>query len=185
MRNAKSALKVFCIMAAAAWGLVSGGCGYSLSPNPYGLMEPLAVSVPLAVNQSRFADIGPWLTQDLITRLDASSHISVREDAAARLILTVAAVNISGGSWQQPEREDDYLPTDSASRVIYLTVEAVLERPNPDGGQPLVRRHLFNGQRTFLVGSDQAQVELRQRAAFQWLAADLGQKIAQTMFSEF
>ncbi len=183
MPNVKSAVRVLCAMAAAAWGLVAGGCGYSLSPNPYGLMEPLAVRVPMAANPSRFADIGPWLTRDIITRLDASSNITVREDAAARLMLKVATVNISGGSWQ-PVRNNN-LPTDSASRVIYLTVEAVLERPNPDGGQPLVRRHIFNGQRTFMVGDDQAQVELRQREAFQWLAADLGQKIAQTMFSEF
>ena len=49
-----------------------GGCGYSLSPTPYGLLEPLTVSVPVATNQSRFADLGPWLTADIISRLDAS-----------------------------------------------------------------------------------------------------------------
>lgn len=182
MTRAKRGLTAFCLMLVAAVAL--GGCGYSLSPTPYGLLEPLTVSVPVATNQSRFADLGPWLTADIISRLDASSNISVREGASARLLLAVKTVDVAGGSWQ-PTRNND-LPTDSASRVIYMTVEAVFERPDPaGGGQPLVRRHLFNGQRTFLVGNDQSQVELRQREAFQWLAADLGQKIVQTMFSEF
>jgi hypothetical protein len=143
----------------------------------------LAVSVPVAVNQSRFADLGPWLTADIISRLDASANISVREGAPARLVTSVKKVDVVGGSWLSDRNND--LPTDSASRVISLTVEAILERPGPAGGPVLVRRQLFESQRTFLVGSEQAQAELRQREAFQWLVADLGQKIVQTMFSEF
>ena len=164
-------------------GLLAGGCGYSLSPTPYGLMESMTISVPVVKNQSRFADVGPLLTADIITRLDASTNISVREGAPATLTMTIKTVAVSGGSWKT-ERNDD-LPTNSASRVVNMTVEAVLERPNPAGGQPLVRRHVFSGQRNFLVNDDQAQVELRQNEAFNWLISDLGQKIAQTMFSEF
>jgi|GEM_PF-2084795 hypothetical protein len=173
------------VLASALVAALIGGCGYSLSPTPYGLMEAMTVSVPVATNQSRFADLGPMLTQDIITRLDASSNISVRENAAARLTMAIKSVSISGGSWQ-PSTHNNDIPTDSASRVVYMTVEAVLQRPDPSGNpQPLVRRHLFNGRRNFLVGSDQAQVELRQNEAFEWLISDLGQKIAQTMFSEF
>ncbi|MDL2259990.1 LPS assembly lipoprotein LptE [Deltaproteobacteria bacterium OttesenSCG-928-K17] len=163
--------------------LLAGGCGYSLSTSPYGLAENITVGIPVVVNQSRYADIGPMLTEDIISRLDAAPGITVREGAAATLKMEIKTISISGGAWSR-ERNND-LPTDSASRHIYMTVEAVLERPNPNGGQPLQRRHVFNGQRNFLVGSQQEQVELRQQEAFQWLISDLGQKIAQTMFSEF
>jgi len=177
-------MKIKKIMALVlALGLLAGGCGYSLSPTPYGLMESMTVSVPVVKNQSRFSDLGPLLTADIIARLDASSNISVREGASATLTMDIKTVAVSGGSWKS-DRNDD-LPTNSASRVVSMTVEAVLERPNPDGGQPLVRRHVFNGRRNFLVNDDQAQVELRQNEAFNWLISDLGQKIAQTMFSEF
>lgn len=173
------------LLTSAVLSVLIGGCGYSLSPTPYGLMEAMTVSVPVATNQSRFADLGPMLTDDIITRLDASSNISVRENAPASLTMAIKSVSISGGSWQPSTRNND-IPTDSASRVVFMTVEAVLERPDPSGApQPLVRRHLFNGRRNFLVSSDQAQVELRQNEAFEWLISDLGQKIAQTMFSEF
>lgn len=173
------------LLTATLLAALIGGCGYSLSPTPYGLMEAMTVSVPVATNQSRFADLGPMLTEDIITRLDASSSISVRENASARLTMAIKLVSISGGSWQPSARNND-IPTDSASRVVFMSVEAVLQRPDPSGKpQPLVRRHLFSGRRNFLVSSNQAQVELRQREAFEWLISDLGQKIAQTMFSEF
>ena len=165
-------------------GLFLGGCGYSLSPTPYGLAEPLAVRVPVVTNQSRYGDLGPLLTTNLVNRLDASPDIYVRESAQAQLTVSIKSVAISGGAWRNT-RDDDDLPTDSASRVVYMVVEAVLERPDPMGGQPLVRRHVFNGQRNFLVNNDQAQVDLRQREAFEWLVGDLSQKIAQTMFSDF
>lgn len=166
-----------------AAGLVLGGCGYSLSPSPYGLMESMAVSVPVAINQSRFADLGPMLTSNMINRLNASPNISVREFAASSLRLEIKSVSISGGAWETKRNDDT--PLTSASRVVYMSVEAILERPNPAGGEPLVRRNVFLSQRNFLVTSDQAQVELRQNEAFQWVVSDLSQKIAQTMFSEF
>lgn len=174
-RFIKNSLMTLLLTSALLSALI-GGCGYSLSPTPYGLMEAMTVSVPVATNQSRFADLGPMLTEDIITRLDASSNISVREGASATLTMAIKSVSISGGSWQPSTRNND-IPTDSASRVVYMTVEAVLQRPDPSGGpQPLVRRHLFNGRRNFLVSSDQAQVELRQSEAFEWLISDLGQK---------
>lgn len=173
------------ILALAAIFGLAGGCGYSLSPTPYGLIEAMTVSVPVVVNQSRFSDLGPMLTKDIITRLDASSSISVRENAPARLVMTIKSVSVAGGSWLSSTLRDD-TPTDSASRVVFMTVEAVLERPDPSGAsQPLIRRQMFSGRRTFLVSNQQAQVELRQSEAFEWLISDLGQKIAQTMFSEF
>lgn len=180
----KASVLILLFVAAAVSGIV-GGCGYSMSPTPYGLMQAMTVSVPVAVNQSRFSDLGPMLTKEIITRLDASSSISVREHAPARLTMTIKSVSVSGGSWQRSTRNDD-IPTDSASRVASITVESVLERPDPSGAaQPLIRRQLFSSRRTFLVSNDQAQVELRQSEAFEWLVSDLGQKIAQTMFSEF
>lgn len=168
---------------ALALGFLAAGCGYSLSPTPYGLLEPMSVGVPVVVNQSRFADLGPMLTKEVIRLLDASEGISVRENAPAQLKMEIKSIDISGGAWNR-ERNND-IPTNSASRVIYLTVEAVLEKPNPQSGQPVVRRNIFSAQRNFLVNDDQAQVEVRQNEALQKVVSDISQKIAQTMFSEF
>ncbi len=52
-------------------------------------------------------------------------------------------------------------------------------------GAVLMRRQRFSGHRTFLVSDSQAQVEMRQAEAFQWLVSDLSQKISQSIFSEF
>lgn len=168
---------------ALALGFLAVGCGYSLSPTPYGLLEPINVGVPVVVNQSRFVDLGPMLTKEMIRLLDASEGITVRENAPAQLKMEIKSINISGGAWSS-ERNND-IPTNSASRVIYLTVEAVLEKPNPQSGQPVVRRSIFSAQRNFLVNDDQAQVEVRQNDALQKVVSDISQKIAQTMFSEF
>ncbi|UQZ89207.1 hypothetical protein C4J81_08370 [Deltaproteobacteria bacterium Smac51] len=162
--------------------LTVGGCGYSFSPTPYGLMEDLTVSVPVVTNKSRYGELGPMMTSDIITRLDASSNIRVAEGAPAVLKMEIVNVAVTGGAWQVDD--DDDTPRHSASRVVNMTIEAVLERPGPDG-QPIMRRQRFSGQRTFLVSESQAQVEMRQVEAFQWLVNDLGQKISQTMFSEF
>jgi len=164
-------------------GLVFGGCGYSLSPSPYGMMESMTVSVPVAINQSRYADLGPMLTSDIINRLNASPEISVRENSVSKLRLEIKNVSITGGAWET--RRGDNVPINSASRVINISVEAVLERPNPKGGAPLVRRNTFISRRNFLVTSEQAYMELQENEAIKWVVSDLGQKIAQTMFSEF
>lgn len=171
------------LLCSALFSFMVGGCGYSVSPTPYGMMDSMAVSVPVVVNQSRFADLGPMLTEEMVRLLDSSTDITVMEGAPAKLKMEIKSIYVSGGAWNR-ERNNDR-PTNSASRVIYITIEAVLERPNPAGGQPLVRRNVFNAQRNFLVSEDQAQVELRQNEAFQRLIADVGQKIAQTLFSEF
>jgi hypothetical protein len=158
------------------------GCGYSLSPSPYGLMENLSVSVPVALNKSRYGELGPMLTGDVVSRLDASSAIRVAEGAPATLRLDIVNVTIGGGAWDVEDNDDT--PRNSASRVVYMTVEAALERPGPDGA-PRMRRQRFSSQRTFLVSDSQAQVEMRQAEAFQWLVNDISQKISQNMFSEF
>lgn len=167
----------------ALFGLLAAGCGYSVSSTPYGMLDSMAVSVPVVVNQSRFAELGPMLTEEMIRLLDSSTDITVMEGAPAKLKMEIKSLNVSGGAWTR-ERSSDR-PANSASRVIYITVEAVLERPNPAGGQPLLRRNVFNAQRNFLVSEDQSQVELRQNEAFHLLLADVSQKIAQTLFSEF
>ncbi len=159
-----------------------GGCGYSLSPSPYGLTEDLSLSVPVAINRSRYGELGPMLTGDVIGRLDAASSIRVAEGSPAVLKLDIVNVAVSGGSWEV--EDDDDSPRNSASRVVSMTVEAVLERPGPEG-EPAIRRQRFSGQRTFLVSESQAQVEMRQAEAFQWLVNDISQKISQSMFSEF
>lgn len=171
-------------LAVAALGaaLALGGCGYSLSPSPYGTLEPLSVSVPMATNKSRYSELGPMLTADIIRRLDGAANVRVLEGSPARLKLDIAAVSITGGSWDVEDDRDR--PRNSASRVIDMTVEAVLSRPGADG-RPQVRRQRFSSQRTFLVSEEQAQVEMRQAEAFQWLTNDLSQKIGQMMFSEF
>lgn len=158
------------------------GCGYSLSPSPYGLMEDISLSIPVAENKSRYGELGPMLTGDIISRLDASSRIRVSEGAPARLKLDIVNVAVSGGAWEMDNNDDR--PKNSASRVVHIAVDAVLEKPGQDG-VPQMRRQRFSGQRTFLVSDSQAQVEMRQAEAFQWLVNDLGQKISQTMFSEF
>ncbi len=159
-------------------------CGYSVSSSPYGLLEPLSVAIPVAKNSSRYAELGPQLTTDLIRRLDASSNITVREGAPATLTLNISRVYISGGSWESLNAEG--LPTSSASRVAVVQVQASLERPSATaGGQPKVRRQGFSSQRNFLVGTSQTQSEQNQREAFNWIIEDLSQKIGQNMFSEF
>ena len=161
------------------------GCGYTLSSSPYEMSERLTVGIPVVKNNSRFDNLGPMMTADLVERLDASADITVREDAPAKLTVTIANVSVSGGAWDVNRNEQD-LYTNSASRVVNMTLEAVFERPNPlVADMPLVRRHVFSGSRNFLVSSEQAQVELLQQEAFAWLINDLGQKIAQVMFSEF
>lgn len=167
--------------------MIFQGCGYTLSSSPYGLGERLTVGVPVVKNNSRFDNLGPMMTTELVNRLDAAPDISVREGASARLTVTIIGVSVSGGAWNITNAntaEDLY--TDSASRVVNISLEAVFERPNPRGGDvPLVRRRVFSGSRNFQVGSDQLQVDLLQQEAFAWLINDLGQKIAQAMFSEF
>lgn len=167
------------------FGLVlAAGCGYTLSPTPYGLLESMVVSVPVATNQSRFADLGPRLTSDIISRLDASTNITVKEGAAATLTVDITNVIISGGAWDTGRYSDDN-PKQSASRVISIIVSVDLERPNPVGGANLISRRTFGSNRTFFVNEDQNETDLRQNEAFNWLISDLGQKIAQNMFSEF
>lgn len=175
---------LFLLVALLLVTVTSGGCGYNLSPTPYSLLESIRVSVPMATNQSRYGNLGPQLTANVINRLDASTNISIRENAAATLKMNITSVDVPGGSWD-PDFDEDNLPVRSASRVIVITVVAILERPNPQGGQPLVRRQAFTSQRSFLVGNNQVQVEFKQGEAFDWIILDLGQKITQTMFSEF
>ena len=155
------------------------GCGYSLAPSPYGLMEPLTLSVPVAVNQSRYADLGPRLTREVIGRLDSSSNITVREEASAALKLTIARVDVSGGAWN-PDRAEYDLPSASASRVVSLTVEAVLEKANAPS-----RRRAFSSHRSFYINDNDNLTQLLEEEAFAWVMADLAQKITQNLFAEF
>ena len=176
-------------------GLLLAGCGYQPSPSPYSLLQPLTVSVPVAVNQSRYADLGPRLTREVIGLLDSSSNVTVRETAPATLKLTITGVGISGGAWT-PER-DAYdlqydLPAASASRVVSLTVEAVLEKPGGAGETGTgeteaasARRLRVSSQRNFYVNDNEDQTQLLEVEAFNWVLADLAQKITQGLFSEF
>jgi hypothetical protein len=164
--------------------LAVAGCGYQHSPSPYGLLEPLDISVPVAANQSPYGELGPRLTRAVITHLDASANITVREEAPARLRLAIIGVSISGGAWN-PNRNEYDLPSASASRVVSLSVEAVLERPAPEGGRPRTLHRRFAGSRNFYVTDDENQARMMEEEAFDWVVADLAQKIAQNMFSEF
>jgi len=171
-------------------GLLPAGCGYQVSPSPYGLAQPLVVSVPVAVNQSRYGDLGPRLTREVISRLDASSNVTVRETAPAKLRLTISTVDVVGGAWD-PERVDYDLPLPKASvsRTASLTVEAVLEKAgqavtDPSGASSAQRR-LFTGHRNFYVNEDEYQTQVLEEIAFNWVLADLAQKIAQSIFAEF
>jgi len=169
-------------------GLMLAGCGYQVSPSPYGLAQPLTVSVPVAVNQSRYGDLGPRLTREVISRLDASSNVTVRETAPATLRLTISKVDVGGGAWD-PESSGYDLPKASVSRTVSLTVEAVLEKDGQavtdPAGAASARRMLFTGQRNFYVNEDEYQTQVLEEIAFNWVLADLAQKIAQSIFSEF
>ena len=163
--------------------LLPSACGYQMSASPYGLAQPLTVSVPVAVNQSRYGDLGPRLTREVINRLDASHNIMVRETAPATLRLTISKVDVSGGAWD-PESGGYDLPKASVSRTVGLTVEAVLENPGQTGAAS-VRRLFFTGHRNFYVNEDEYQTQVLEENAFNWVLADLAQKIAQNIFSEF
>ena len=163
--------------------LFLAGCGYQASSSPYGLLQPLVVSVPVAVNQSRYADLGPRLTREVIGRLDSSSNVTVRETATATLKLAVTNVSVGGGAWD-PSHEEYDLPTKSASRMVNLTVEAVLEKAG-EAGAVSARRVRLSSYRNFYVNENENQTQLLEAEAFNWVLADLGQKIAQSLFSEF
>ena len=159
--------------------LFLAGCGYSIAASPYGLAEPLVLSVPIAVNHSSYGDLGPRLTREIIGRLDSSSNITIREDAPATLRLTLTRVMVSGGAWVRERNEYD-LPTGSASRVVNLTVEAMLEK-----GDAPAQRRTFSGLRNFYVNEDESQTRLLEDEAFAWVLSELAQNIAQTFFAEF
>jgi len=166
--------------------LLLAGCGYQVSPSPYGLAEPLTVSVPVAVNQSRYGDLGPRLTREVISRLDSSPNVTVRETAPAKLSLTISKVDVGGGAWD-PESGGYDLPKASVSRTVSLTVEAVLEKDGQvaAGRAAAARRRSFTGYRNFYVNEDEYQTQVLEEIAFNWVLADLAQKIAQSIFSEF
>jgi len=205
-------------------GLLLAGCGYQPSPSPYSLLQPLTVSVPMAVNQSRYGDLGPRLTREVIGLLDSSSNVTVRETAPATLKLAIIGVSISGGSWNPNRNVYDLqydLPAASASRVVSLTVEAVLEKTGAagagvagdgeagdsmagngvaeveetgvgvavvgvaGGGAASARRLRVSSQRNFYVNDNENQTQLLEAEAFNWVLADLAQKITQGLFSEF
>ena len=170
-------------MLVVSWVLT--GCGYSLSSSPYSIVGSMSVRVPMATNQTQFGELGPSLTSDIINRLDSSSSVVVRENAPATLTLAIKSAEVPGGAWDANNFQDG-LPTYSASRVASASVEATLEGiPNPNGGEPLTKRRSYYSERIFNVGSSQIQAEQAQAEAFQLVIEDLGQKIAQTMFSEF
>ena len=164
-------------------GLILAGCGYQASPSPYSLLQPLTLSVPMAANQSRYGDLGPRLTREVIVLLDSSPNVTVRETAPATLKLAITRVGISGGAWN-PNRNEYDLPEASASRVISLTAEAVLEKPGENGAGS-ARRLLVSSHRNFYVNDDEYQTQLLESEAFNWVLADLAQKITQGLFSEF
>jgi hypothetical protein len=173
--------------------LLLAGCGYQMSPSPYGLAQPLTVSVPIAVNQSRYGDLGPRLTREVISRLDSSSNVTVRDTAPATLRLNISRVDVSGGAWD-PNRNEYDLPRASVSRTVSLTVEAVLEKTGATGagatgageaGVTSARRMIFTGDRKFYVNENESQTQVLEENAFNWVLADLAQKIAQSIFSEF
>ena len=164
-------------------GLFLAGCGYQAAPSPYSMLQPLTLSVPVAVNQSRFGDLGPRLTREVIERLDSSSNVTVREDSPATLRLAITGVDISGGAWN-PDRNEYDLPKASASRVVSLKVEAVLEKAGENGAVS-ARRLLVSSRRNFFVNDDEYQTQLLEAEAFNWVLADLAQKITLALFSEF
>ena len=178
-------------------GVLLAGCGYQLSPSPYSLLQPLTVSVPVAENQSHHGDMGPRLTREIINLLDSSANVAVRETAPATLKLVITGVSISGGAWDPNRKPYDLqydLPAASASRVVSLTVEAVLEKPGVAGtgetgigeaGAASARRLRVSSQRNFYVNDNEDQTQVLESEAFNWVLADLAQKITQGLFSEF
>ena len=165
------------------FALLLAGCGYDLSPSPYSLLQPLTLSVPIAVNQSSYGDLGPRLTMAVIGLLDSSANVTVRETAPTALRMTITNVDVSGGAWN-PSRNEYDLPAASASRVASLTVEARLEKYN-ETGPPSARRVRVSSHRNFYVNENESQTKLLEDEAFNWVMTDLAQKIAQGLFAEF
>ena len=175
------------------FSLLLGGCGYQVGPSPYSLLQPLTVSVPVAGNQSRYGDLGPRLTREVISLLDTAANVTVLETAPATLRMTITRVDVGGGAWN-PGRNEYDLPTASASRVITLAVEAVLEKSGIAGtgtagagaaGTASARRLRVSSHRIFYVNDDEYQTQLLESDAFNWVLTDLAQKITQGLFSEF
>jgi outer membrane lipopolysaccharide assembly protein LptE/RlpB len=179
MPNIKN-LKFICF---SGLSLLLAACGYQLSPSPYSLLQPLTVSVPVAANQSPYADLGPRLTRAVIVLLDSSANITVRETAPATLRLNITNVAVSGGAWD-PNRNKYDLPTASASRMVNLTVEATLEKPG-ETGTPSSRRVRVSSHRTYYINNEQSRTTLSEDEHGNWVLEDLAQKITQSIFSEF
>ncbi len=162
--------------------MFSGACGYTVSSSPYGLKEPLTLDVPVVINPTRFPELGPMLTRDLITRLDSSPDIKVKTAAPNTLKVSIKNLKVEGGSWDVKDYSD--VPEASVSRVLYMEVEAILEKTEQDGKFHR-NRELFSSQYTYLVSEDQSRSDMRREEAFKWMTNDLAQKITQGLLSEF
>lgn len=169
-------------MASAVLAALAAACGYSVGSSPYSVLEPMSVNIPVAVNHSRYEGLGPQLTQKVIRRLNSAPGVTISSGAANTLRLEITQVTVYGGAWQVTPGADR--PESSASRVLEVSVEAVLEKPSPDG-RPQSKRARFVEQRNFLVSGDQHVVGVYENEALDKLTEDISQKITQTLFSEF
>ena len=160
----------------------SSACGYTISSSPYGLEEPLILNVRVVINPTRFPELGPMMTRDIIARLDSSPNIRVQTTAPSTLKVSIKNLKIEGGSWDV--KDDSDVPEASVSRVLYMEIEAILEKTEQDG-KFYRNREIFNSQYTYIVSEDQSRSDMRREEAFKWMTNDLAQKITQGLLSEF
>ena len=160
------------------------GCGYKLNASTYNLNEPMRLSIPVAKNKSDLPSLGPEITQLMIKELSGAPQITILpadDKSQSVLNLTIARVELEGGAWEVDK--NDLLA--SVSRRVLITVEAVLERPALDGGQPRITKRSITVNRNYQVASNQAQLEINQTNAAKLALKEASQKIAVALFNEF
>jgi hypothetical protein len=138
------------------------------------------------MNRSRFGRLGPALTKEVIERLSGTPGLIIQANSSeAKLSMTILSVSVGSGSWDVVGIASRETPEASASRTVTVVVDASMTRPNPKGGNPLTKRSFFSSSRTFMVSSNQGQVEMQEEEALDWIIEDISQKIGLVMFNEF
>lgn len=163
---------------------MGSGCGYRLNASTYNLNEPMQLSIPAAKNKTDLPELGPEITRLMIKELSGAPQITILpadDKSQAVLNLTIARLELEGGAWEVDR--NDLLA--SVSRRVLITVEAVLERPAPDGGQARITRRSITVNRNYQVASNQAQLEINQANAADLALKEASKKIAVALFNEF
>jgi hypothetical protein len=143
--------------------------------------------IPVAVNHSRFASLGPSLTRSVIENIAGVKGLAIAgPESEATLKLEILRVVVQTGSWEPPRRERTETPEASASRTVTADVAAEFLRPGEgEDKAPVLSRRVFSSYRTYAVSQNQDQVDVWEAEALDWILKDISGKIANLMFTEF